>query len=85
MKLAVHNLVSTKPTAQSFGEYRMGETMLTDYSQRVLVNDSSSSWTEVTSGVPQGPVLLPILFNIFIKNLDKGTEGIFIIFENDTK
>jgi len=58
---------------------------LQDCSQRILVNGTMFGWRSVTSVVPQGPVLAPVSFNIFISDISSGIECTLRRFADDTE
>ena len=53
--------------------------------QRVVVGEEKSDWSHVKSGIPQGSVLGPILFIIFINDLPDCVKSLLKIFADDTK
>ena len=61
------------------------EQWLTDRRQSVVIDGEVSSWKSVLSGVPQGYVLGPILFLVYINDLEEGVTGKILKFADDTK
>jgi len=58
---------------------------LTNRSQRVCLKGNVSEWVEVIGGVPQGSVLSPLLFLIYINDLDEDIKSLILKFADDTK
>ena len=58
---------------------------LTDRRQRVVLRNGVSTWQQVTSGVPQGTILGPILFLLYINDISENVSSHTKMFADDTK
>ena len=61
------------------------EHFLKERKQRVSISGHLSDWADVLSGIPQGSVLGPTLFLIFINDLPDRVNSLVKIFADDTK
>ena len=56
---------------------------LTQRNQQVVIEGKASDWVPVTSGVPQGTVLGPLLFLTFINDIPTGITSKLRLFADD--
>ena len=61
------------------------EDFLTDRQMRVSVNNAYSDWAKVTSGVPQGSVLGPLIFLLYAYDIPASVSFKIKLFADDTK
>lgn len=61
------------------------EAFLHERRQRVTIRGSKSEWAEVTSGVPQGSVIGPLMFVIYVNDMPGIVEGYLKLFADDAK
>lgn len=61
------------------------EMFLSNRSQMVVINGVQSNWESIKSGVPQGSVLGPVLFLLFINDLPEEVLSELLLYADDAK
>ena len=60
------------------------QSFLNNRLQRLVLNGQTSAWTPVLAGVPQGSILGPLFFLIYINDLAKGISSTAKLFADNT-
>ena len=64
--------------------YGLIHSFLNDRHQRVVLNGQCSNWSKIKAGVPQGSILGPLLFLVYINDLPEGLTTNAKLFADDT-
>ena len=61
------------------------EDFLVGREMRTVIRDQPSEWSKVTSGVPQGSVLAPAMFAVYINDMVENVSSYVSLFADDAK
>ena len=64
--------------------YGLLHSFISDGHQRVVLNDQSSNWSHIKAAAPQGSILGPLLFLVYINDLPEVLTTNFKFFADDT-
>ena len=81
-------MVPYKTPVTAYGIYCLVNDLLRNFLvgrvQRVVIEGKTSSWLNVTSGVPQGSILGPLLFVVFINDIPSSVDYNIDLFADDS-
>ena len=64
--------------------YGLIHSFLSDRHQRVVLSGQFSTWSHIKAGVPQGSIVEPLLFSVYINDLPEGLTMGAKLFADDT-